>query len=178
MWRALRTRWRWVAGAVAVLGVALVAVISLGEPPDEVEQLERASEAGERAQSTSAEIVANLERIAANLEAGKNFPEQSSEIQSLTRRQERSLRDLAGILRSQLDSLRETQKSLRGTRSAVTGVARLGAEQQTLLDRAVAALERIEAFAERASKRSSDFAWRALYGARLAEDSRDSFSRP
>jgi hypothetical protein len=57
-------------------------------------------------------------------------------------------------------------------------VARLGAEQQALLDRALDALERIESFAERASKRSADFAWRALYGARLAEDSRDSFSRP
>ncbi len=149
-----------------------------GDPPEELEQLERASEAGEQAQSTSADIVDNLERIAANLESGKNFPEQSDEIQGLTRRQEQSLRDLAGILRSQLDSLRDTQRSLRGTRSAVTGVARLGAEQRALLDRALAALERIEAFAQSASKRSADFAWRALYGARLAEDSRDSFSGP
>lgn len=178
MWRALPTRWRWVAGALVALGLAGVAVITVDAPPDEVDQLERASEAGDRAQSTSAEIVENLERIAANLEAGTNFPEQSAEIQGLTRRQERSLKDLAGILRSQLESLRETQRSLRGTRTAVTAVTRLGAEQQALLDRGLAALERIEAFAARASKRSADFAWRAHYGARLAEDSRDSFSRP
>ena len=179
MWRALRNRWRWVAGVVAALGVAvLVLNVVRSDPPGDLEQLERASQAGERAQQTSTEIVDNLERIAANLEAGKGFSEQSEEIQELTRRQQRSLRDLAGILRSQLDSLRDTQRSLRRTRSAVTGVARLGAKQQALLDRALDALDRIEAFAERASDRSADFAWRALYGARLAEDSRDSFSRP
>ena len=178
MRRWLLTRWRWIAAAIMVLAVASLVVLNLrGEPPEEVEQLERASEAGERAQSTSAEIVENLEAIAAHLEAGRNFPEQSAEIQSLTRRQEQSLRELAGILQSQLKSLRETQESLSGTRAAVTGVAELGAEQQALLERALAALERIESFAQRASERAADFAWRARYGARLAEDSQRSFSR-
>ena len=174
----LRRYWRWIAGAAVVGAAGVIVVASLGGPPEPVEDLERASEAGERAQAASAEIVENLERIAENLESGADFSEQSEEIHGLTERQERSLHELADILESQLASLRETQRSLQGARTAVTGVARLGARQQELLDRALAALDRIEAFAQRASKQSSNFAWRALYGARLAEDSRDSFSRP
>ena len=177
MWRALGQRWPWVVGAAVALGVGVYGLTSLTSP-EPVEDLERASEAGERAQNTSAEIVANLEAITENLEAGAGFAEKSDEIQGLTERQRKSLRDLAAVLRSQLESLEEAQQSLEGARSAVTGVARLGARQQRLLDRALGALGSIEAFAERASDRSADFAWRAIYGARLAEDSRDSFSSP
>ena len=178
MWRAIGRRWPWAAGALVIAAGGAFALTALTGSPEPVQDLERASQAGERAQATSAEIVENLETIAENLEAGTNFSEQSEEIHGLTQRQEESLRALADVLRSQLGSLQETQRSLRGTRSAVVGVARLGARQQQLLDRALSALEEIEAFAERASKQSSDFAWRAKYGARLAEDSRDSFSGP
>ena len=178
MWRALGQRWRWIAGVVVILGAGAYAATALMSAPEPVEDLERASEAGERAQNTSAEIVENLEAIVENLEAGAGFSEKSEEIQGLTKRQGQSLRDLADILESQLESLEKTQRSLRGTRTAIAGVARMGARQQQLLERALSALERIGTFAERASKQSSDFAWRALYGARLAEDSRDSFSGP
>lgn len=176
----LNRRWRWVAAAIVVaVAVAAVIVASSGdEGPGALDDLERASRAGEEAQGSSQEIAENLERIAANLRAGSDLPEQSDEIRDLTAKQRRSLRQLAEILRAQLDALRRTSRSVAGTRSEVAGVTRLSRRQEALLDDALSALESLESFAQEASALSQRFAHRARYGARLAEDSRDAFSGP
>ena len=171
----IKRRWPWVLAVVVAVAAGGLVLASMGEAPDELDDLERASEAGDRAQSESAEITEDLERIAENLRAGSGLPEQSDEIHELTSRQRRSLKKLAGILRSQLDALRKTSESLSGTRSAVTGIARLGERQRELLQRALESLQRLEDFAQEASASSARFAWRAMYGARLAEDSQESF---
>ena len=175
MLRLSKRRLPWVIAAVVAVAVGAAVLASVSGTPDQVGDLERASEAGDRAQSESAEITEDLEQIAENLRAGSGLPEQSDEIHELTSRQRRSLKKLAGILRSQLAALRKTSESLSGTRSAVTGIARLGQEQRELLQRALDALHRLEDFAEEASDKSARFAWRAMYGARLAEDSQESF---
>ena len=178
----LRRRWRWVmvmAGAVVAV-VATVAIVTgaSDEGPGPLDDLERASEAGESAQGSSRAITENLERIAANLRAGSDLAERSDEIRDLTAKQRESLRQLAEILRSQLDALKRTSEALAGTRSAITGVTRLSRRQERLLDEALAALQSLESFAAEASATSQRFAHRARYGARLAEDSRDAFSGP
>ena len=178
--RFLRTRWWAVALALVALAGAAAGVESLTDDdrPGAVSDLQRVQEAGERSQEQSERVVENLEDIVSNLEQGAALPRGSAQIRELTLRQQRSLEELAAVLRGQLAALKETRSSLVGTERSVTGVAQLGEEQRALVRRAAAALGDLRAFARRSSGMSRDFARRAVYGARLAEDSRDSFGGP
>ena len=169
-----------VAGSVAALvaGAAVVVALARSSPPGALDDLERAERAGQSAQEQSARIIASLEDIARNLEAGSKVSEQSDEIHALTERQRRSLEDLIAVLRDQLESLGDARQTLEGTERAASGVARLGARQAELVARGVDALERIKGFARGSTAISARLARRALYGARLAEDSRRRFSEP
>jgi hypothetical protein len=167
------------ASAAAMVAVAAVATALVrSSPPEALEDLERADRSGQSAQEQSARIIASLRDIARNLEAGSNVSEQSNEIHALTERQRRSLEDLIAVLRDQLESLGQARQTLEGTGRAASSVARLGARQATLVARGVDALERIEGFARGSTAISARLARRALYGARLAEDSRRRFSEP
>jgi chromosome segregation ATPase len=162
---------------VAVAAVA-VALARSSAPPRALQDLERAERAGQSAQEQTARIIASLEDIARNLEAGSKVSEQSDEIHALTERQRRSLEDLIAVLRDQLESLGETRQTLEGTGRTASGIARLGTRQAELVARGVDALERIKGFARGSTAISARLARRALYGARLAEDSRRRFSEP
>jgi hypothetical protein len=169
-----------VAGSIAALvAVTAVAVaLARSSPPRALDDLERAERAGQSAQEQSARIIASLRDIARNLEAGTKLSEQSDEIHALTDRQRRSLEDLIAVLRDQLESLGQARQTLEGTGRAASGVARLGARQAALVERGVDALRRIKEFARGSTAISARLARRALYGARLAEDSRRRFSEP
>jgi hypothetical protein len=159
--------------------IALVAGGSLllrsAEPPESLKKLEAASRAGADAQAETRRIIANLEDIASNLEAGENLTEQSSSIHDLTERQARSLRDLIVVLKDQLRALERTRATLGQTEEAATGVAELGARQKAVIQRSVAALRTLQGYIEDATRKSARFAQAARYGARLAEDTREHF---
>jgi methyl-accepting chemotaxis protein len=160
-----------------VLALALggfVVARSIGKP-EPIKDLEAAGEAGEDAQAQTRRIIANLEDIADNLEAGQDLTEQSSSIHDLTERQARSLRELIGVLKEQLRALERTRSTLGETEEAAAGVAELGARQKAVIQRSVAALQELQGYIKDATRKSARFAQQARYGARLAEDSRDHF---
>jgi hypothetical protein len=168
-----------VVGSIAVaVGVVAVIIARSSSPPRALGDLERAGRAGRSAQQQTARIIASLEDIARNLQAGSKVSKQSNEIHTLTERQRRSLEDLIVILRDQLDALGETRQTLEGTGRATFGVARIGARQAALIARSVDALEELKGYARGSTAISARFARQALYGARLAEDSRKRFSEP
>jgi ABC-type transporter Mla subunit MlaD len=170
-----------VAGSIAVSVAAVAVAVAIarspsGPPP--LEDLERAGRAGRSAQEQTARIIESLQDIAGNLQAGSKLSGQTDEIHALTDRQRRSLQDLIVVLRDQLDALGETRETLEGTGRAASGVARIGARQAALIARSVDALERLKGYARGSTAISARFARQALYGARLAEDSRRRFSEP
>ena len=168
-----------VAAAAAVLGGGATAALVLrSDRPAALDQLDRAARAGDEAQEATNRLTDNLDRIAANLKAGAGLSSQSDEIEDLTRDQRRSLTKLAALLRSQLASLRQTERSLRGTSKSSAGVAALGERQTRVIARALAALRRVKGYARTAGAASGRIARLAVYGARLAEDSQKAFSGP
>ena len=165
---------------VAVVAIAGAVALGLrgGDEPEAVTDLRRAREAGEQVGSASRRIVENLERIESNLRAGADISEKGSTIHDLTTRQQRSLENLVGLLREQLDTLRRTKSSLEGTRRSASEVGELGAEQLRILQRTFAALEDLKADVGFATRTSGELSRLALYGARLAEDSQRRFEGP
>ena len=165
-----------VVAAMAVAGTALYLVSR--DPPEALEQLERASRAGEAAADDSTRIARRLEELASNLEEGAGLSEASEEIRSLTGRQRSSLRAVVEILNGQLEALARSNEALEGSLSASTAVARLSADQNAVLRRTVAALRTLERAAAESGRFSRRVALQARYGARLAADSADNFSGP
>jgi methyl-accepting chemotaxis protein len=176
--RALRNikRKHLIAGAiiVALLGGGSFVAKSL-RTPEPLKDLEAAGEAGDDAQAQTKRIIENLEDISSNLEKGSDLSEDTSSIHDLTERQRASLRGLIGVLKEQLRALERTQATLSQTEEAATGVAELGERQKEVIGRSVAALRRLQGYIEDATRRSARFAQQAIYGARLAEDSRKHF---
>lgn len=176
--RYLRDR-RVVALAVAALvGVGVAAGMRLASSgEDDLGRLERAQEAGERARDASDRIADNLDRLARNLRAGRGLASKSEEIGDLTARQRRSLLDLTRLLEGQLAALRRTAGEVEGTSDVSARIARLSGSQAAEVRRSVAALRRLRSYAAAAASDSGALSRQARYGARLAEDSRESFSR-
>ena len=173
--RSGRRRWIALGATLALLAGGAWWVARSGE--DDLADLERAERSGERAQSSGDVIADNLDRLAENLEAGTRLADQSERIGSLTRRQQRSLEDLSSLLEGQLDELRRTAGAIGDTSRSSQRVANLSQAQAAQIRAAVAALRRMKAYAAEATASSADLARRAVYGARLAEDSQRSFSR-
>jgi hypothetical protein len=173
-------RARWVALLIALPAVLLAAVLLGGGPsaPEDLGELERATEAGSRAQLQSERITENLERIAENLEQGAQLGETSSEIHDLTEKQRDSLSDLADLLRGQLASIRRSSRYLEASSESAAGVERIGAIESRRIRRTLASLRSLERATRSAVTRSASLARQAIYGARLAEDSAEAFERP
>jgi hypothetical protein len=168
-----------IVGAVTALLVAGGVVMLVNrEPPQALKDLERAKTASERAGEERDRIIANLDRIRENLAEGAGLSEKTAAIDRLTRRQVESLTELESLLRDQLEVLNRTQGALSSTSRAAAAVAKLGEEQVALLKRTIAALTELRGHARTATEISRLFAQRALYGAKLAEDSRKAFERP
>jgi hypothetical protein len=145
---------------------------------DALRDLERARQAGEQAGNAGDRIVANLDRIEENLQAGAGLSDKSDEIHDLTDRQRKSLESLAGLLREQLATLKATKRSLEETRRSAAGVGKLGARQLAILRRTLAALKDLKVDVAFSTRTSGELSRLAVYGARLAEDSQRSFSGP
>jgi methyl-accepting chemotaxis protein len=173
-------RARWVALSIALTAVLATALIAGGDPraPGDLDELERASEAGSEAQLQSERITQNLERIAENLEDGAQLEEASSEIHELTEKQRESLSELADVLRGQLASIRRSSRFLERSSESAAGVERIGDVESRRIRRTLAALRSLERATRSAVTRSANLARQAIYGARLAEDSADAFERP
>jgi hypothetical protein len=172
-----RARWI-VAGIVGAATVGLLALNAADPAPPDLDELERAGRAGDKAQTQSERITDNLERIAENLEAGANLSESSEEIHALTEKQQRSLADLADLLRGQLESIQRTGQQLEESQESAESVERIGRIETQRIKETLASLRILEAATQQAVERSADLARQAIYGARLAEDSAESFSRP
>ena len=170
----------WLLPTLAILAIATAGLIALtrSEEPAALRDLERAQEAGESAGSAGENIVANLERIEDNLEAGADLSDKSDEIKDLTTRQRKSLEALVVLLRDQLDTLERTRASLKETRDTAADVRRLEAKQLAVLRTTLDALERLRGNVAFATRTSGELSRLALYGARLAEDSQERFSDP
>ena len=168
----------WVLVAVA-LSAAVAAPFVFGgeEPLEQLNELERAQRAGEKASTRSDEIRQSLEDIAANLKAGSELSSRGDKIEDLTSRQQDSLRELVDVLKAQLEVLDRSSALVGETTESTTSLAELSSEQSAALKKAVGVLRDIEGFAATAGTRSANLARQALYGARLAEDSADSFNR-
>jgi len=165
-------------------GVALVALLAGGGvlaarsgPPQVVEDLEDVERAGSAAQRQTERIIANLDAIAANLEAGAGMSTYSERIHRLTNLQRGSLEDLIGVLRQQLVTLDRTRHTLITTSDAARGVADTGRDQAASVRRSVALLRELRALVRRTHGTSSELAQKARYAARLAEDSQRRFER-
>lgn len=172
-------RARWIAAGVFAAVVAGAVLLQQADPaPPDLDDLDRAGRAGDRAQTQSERITDSLERIARNLEAGADLAETSEEIHSLTERQQRSLADLAELLRGQLGSIRRTSERLEESQESARSVERIGEIETERIRETLGSLRILEAATRGAVERSADLARQAIYGARLAEDSADSFSRP
>ena len=161
--------------ALLVAGGALVAARS--DPPEVVKDLEDVEQAGSAAQRETERIIANLDEIAQNLEAGAGMSTYSKRIHRLTTLQSESLEDLIGVLRQQLVTLDRTRATLTNTSDAAEGVADAGSEQAAAVQRSVALLQELRALVRHAHGTSADLAQRARYAARLAEDSQRRFER-
>jgi hypothetical protein len=172
-------RARWIVAGVLVAGAGGAIALQVAEPaPPDLSDLDRAGRQGEAAATQSERITENLERIAENLEAGADLGETSEEIHDLTERQQRSLGDLADLLRGQLGSIRRTSDRLAESQESAQGVERVGEVERERIQETLSSLRVLEAATRGAVARSADLARQAIYGARLAEDSADSFSRP
>lgn len=163
-----------IAAAAALIAATGTFFALRGSAPGD---LERLTDASERAGEESEEITANLERIAANLAQGASLPADTEEIRALTDEQEDSLERLAALLEDQLAALGAGTRALEGTEDTTGDLARLSRAQARILKRTVAALKDLRDYSSNASRASADLARAARYGARLAEDSRKAFSR-
>jgi hypothetical protein len=161
--------------AVALIGAAAAIGLTQVDESEPVRDLERVQEAGGRAGSAGSRIVANLERIERNLREGAGLSKKGDEIHALTTRQRKSLEELVVLLRGQLDTLRQTKRSLEGARRSAEDLRRLGRRQLDILQRTVGAVRALRADAEFATRTSGEVSRLALYGARLAEDSQRRF---
>ena len=159
-----------------VAGVVALAWMVTREEPRALQQIEQAQTAGERAGERAEAILANLNDIADNLEAGAGLSQQSAAIRQLTQRQRQSLRALTDVLRDQIAALERSVGSIEGTERATIQVADLSARQAAAIRRSVRALERLRRAAATSGAMSADFAVKAAYAARLAEDSSESFA--
>ena len=171
-------RARWVAAGLVVAATAGFFVMQSDPAPPDLDELDRAARAGDQAATQSERITDSLERIAENLEAGADLSETSEEIHDLTERQQRSLADLADLLRGQLDSIKRTGEQLAESQESAQGVERIGRIETQRIKETLASLRILEDATRGAVERSADLARQAIYGARLAEDSAESFSRP
>jgi DNA-binding transcriptional MerR regulator len=164
------------AGVLLVLGIAALASVS--GKPEPLRDLERAEQAGESVRRSSADLVADLDRISENLEAGFDLRETTGSIHALTEKQVASLDEVARLLRKQISELERTLSQLRGTRSTADSIEGLSAEQSQILARTIDTLKKLRTMARLSSATSADLAVAARYGARLAEDSRRAFATP
>lgn len=164
------------SGLLLVLG--FVALASISDKPQALQDLERAERAGERAQRSSAQLVGDLERISENLEAGFPLGDRTDRIHALTTKQAASLDQVARQLADQIDELEGTLVRLRDTRATAASIEGLSAEQARILRETMGALQTLRAMARSSSASSADLARFARYGARLAKDSQRSFSNP
>lgn len=170
-----RLSWR---GWLAVAIVALVVVggyLAFREQEPVLKDVERATQAGEEAQSRSEKLESSLEDIAENLRAASGLSDKSDRIEELTTAQRRSLISLIDLLESQLETLERSSELVGETESETKSLAELSEEQTTRLGEAVEVLERLKSFARRAGAKSADLARSAAYSARLAEDSQKAF---
>jgi hypothetical protein len=172
-------RARWIAAGVLVATTTSLAAFRMAAPaPPDLSDLDRAGRQGEKAQNQSERITESLERIAENLEAGAHLAETSEEIHALTEKQQQSLADLADLLRGQLDSIRRTGERLAESQDSAQSVERIGEIETERIKETLSSLRILEAATRGAVERSADLARQAIYGARLAEDSAESFERP
>ena len=165
-------------------GIALLALLAGGAvvaarsgPPQVAEDLEDVDEAGSAAQRQTERIIANLDAIAANLEAGAGMSTYSKRIHRLTNLQRGSLEELIGVLRTQLVTLDRTRSTLLDTSRAAEGVADAGRDQAAAVSRSVALLRELRALVSQTHATSAGLAQKARYAARLAEDSQRRFER-
>ena len=166
------------------IGIVLAALLAGGAvvaarsgPPGIVEDLEDVESAGSDAARQTERIIANLDAITTNLEAGEGMSTYSKKIHKLTDLQRSSLEELIGVLREQLVTLDRTRSTLVTTSRSAQGVARVGAEQAASIKRSVALLQRLRALIAETHDTSSRLSQRARYAARLAEDSQRRFDR-
>ena len=82
------------------------------------------------------------------------------------------------LLRGQLDSIQRTGEQLEESQESAESVERIGQIETQRIKETLASLRILEAATQRAVERSADLPRQAIYGARLAEDSAESFSRP
>lgn len=168
-----------------IVGVTLAALLTAGGalvvvrsgPPEVVEDLEDVESAGSAAQRQTERIIANLDAIAQNLEAGAGMSTYSKKIHRLTNLQRESLMDLIGVLRTQLVTLDRTRSTLMDTSRAAQGVADAGSDQAAAVQRSVALLQELRSLVRHAHETSAGLAQKARYAARLAEDSQRRFER-
>lgn len=159
----------------ALVGGALV--LARSGPPPVVEDMEDVQSAGSAAARETERIIANLDAIAANLEAGEGMSTYSKKIHKLTNLQRASLEELIGVLREQLVTLDRTRSTLETTSRSAQGVARVGQQQASAIRTSVALLRELRALVAETHDTSARLAQRARYAARLAEDSRRRFDR-
>jgi hypothetical protein len=163
---------------LALVGAGAVALVLTRGESRTLEQLGRAQRAGSRARELSADVADNLERLASNLRAGAELGTKSERIHDLTSRQRFSLEELIRLLRAQLEAIDRSASLVERTRRSSASLAEISETQARLIRRAVRALRRLRATAAEAGAISADVAVKAVYGARLAEDSQRAFSRP
>jgi hypothetical protein len=168
--------WRIAAVALVVAAATSGLWLLASNEPEPLRDIRRAQAAGDSAADRAEEVLANLEALTSNLERGEGLGTKTAEIRELTKKQRASLQTLADVLRGQITAIRRSVAGIEGTERSTAAVAELSARQAAAIRRSVVALERLRAAARRSGAASADFALRAAYAAKLAEDSSEAFS--
>lgn len=164
------------AGGIGAVAAGLVAVSALGsEPPEAIEQLEKARSEGAKLRDRSSELRRGIEKIADNFGPAAGLSEVSGEIRQLTLTQQRSLLRVEGLLADQVDNVGATAAIVADIRRMNDQVGLASRRQARVLRQNLSTLRRLRAMARRTRVISTYFARQAAYGARLAEDSARSF---
>jgi hypothetical protein len=163
---------------IALVSAAAVAgplFLGDGSSFQSLEDLERAQESGAVAANRSDRIRKSLDEIAENLEEGAGLSRSGDRIEELTTEQRRSLRDLIGVLETQLEVLDRSSALVNETTESTESLADISERQAENISETLGVLRDIEDLAAEASANSADLTRQATYGARLAEDSEEAF---
>ena len=158
--------------------VVALAVLAAGNlhQPDELDDLDRAREAGEDVQRSSDQLTDNLSDVADNIGEGAGLGARSDDIHRLTLDQRDSLKRVNKLVARQYVSLAAAVDLVTRIGSASAAIEASSDAQSARLTETLRSLRRLRALSRSASAASEALANEARYGALLAEDSARAFS--
>ena len=160
-----------------LLVVACIVAVQADRPQlSQLEDLNKASEAGAGAQESSDRLATNLSRVARRIARAERLGDQSHAIERLTLEQRASLVRLRRVVVRQFGSLARAVALIERLEADSDALNSQSERQAALLTQTLTSLRALRRLAGGARSATMRLTERARYGALLAEDSARAFS--